>query len=176
MKRYTRALLVTVLSIGLMGSVSVGAEGPCAGATITNTGADSVNTIECVDASSVKVSCSNGIYVVSSSDQTAESGMADGPSAITGNATNDNNAVVTIGASCATQTTVPVTPTPPAEVAKTTPGTGLGAAAAKPKVAALPNTASNPIVDIALVATASLVAILIGSRLFVLAYKNAALK
>lgn len=179
MKRYINGLLIAVLGVSLLATGSVNAES-CPGATISNTGAGSVNEIECVDSSQVQVTCSNDIYVVTNSDQVGSSGDVGSiggtttGNVISGNATNESGATVAIGSSCAqpvvTAPVIPKTPTPP------TPPTGLGAAAAKPKVATLPNTASNPIVEIAIISTLALVATLVISRLYVLAYRYSALK
>lgn len=184
MKRYMRGLVAIITSLAFMGGVASAQTG-CEGATITNTGPGSTNEITCVDSSTVHVVCSNDIYVVTDNSQSSGSGDADnsgnttGGSSITGNATNENGTTVEIGASCAPAAAV----TPPAPTPTPTspqPVTGFGGrGAGAPEVvavAALPNTSSNPILDVALVSAISLAVALVLSRLGILAYRQSALR
>lgn len=184
MKRYMRGLVAIITSLAFMGGIA-GAQAGCEGATITNTGPGSENVVTCVDSSTVHVTCTNDVYVVTDSSQSSGSGNADnsgnttGGNSITGNATNENGATVQIGASCA-PAAVTTTPTPTPTPTSPQPVTGFGGrGAGAPEaqaVAALPNTNSNPILDIALVSAISLAAALILSRLGVLAYRRSILR
>ena len=180
MKRYMRGLVAIITSLAFMGGVASAQTG-CEGATITNTGPGSTNEIICVDSTKVHVTCSNNIYVVNNSEQVAGSGDANnsgnttGGSSITGNATNENGTTVEIGASCApAAVTTPPTPTSPQPVTGFG-GRGAGAPEAV-AVAALPNTSSNPILDVALVSAISLAVMLALSRLGIHAYRQSALR
>ena len=196
MKRYVRGFVAMVATVALMGGTAQAQETPpCDGAlVINNTGAGSVNTIKCVDATEVKVVCKNNVYVVTESSQAAHSGNATssgnttGGSAITGNATNENDTTVQIGAACAAQPAVvtpeapkPPTPTAPQQVGGMGAGAGAGAAAPVPRQAAtavttLPNTSSNPALDNALAASTGLTGLLIASQLGIAAYRRFALR
>lgn len=193
MKRYVRGFVAMIATVALMGGVAQAQETPpCDGAlVISNTGAGSVNKIECVDATEVTVTCKNNIYVVTDSSQAAHSGNATnsgnttGGSAITGNATNENDTTVQIGAACGAQpaavTPEAPTPTTPQQVGGMGAGAGAGVAAPAPRQAAtavttLPNTNSNPAIDNALVAGTGLTGLLIASQLGIAAYRRFALR
>jgi hypothetical protein len=189
MKRYMRGLVAIITSLAFMGGVaSAQAPSTCADgeATITNTGPGSTNEITCVDSTKVHVTCSNNIYVVNNSDQIAGSGDATnggnttGGSSITGNAINENGTTVEIGASCAPAAVVTTPPAPTPTPTSPQPVTGFGGrGAGAPEVvavAALPNTSSNPILDVALVSAISLAVALVLSRLGILAYRQSALR
>ncbi len=177
-----RGLVALIVILGFSGSTVGAQQSPCAGGqiTITNTGPDSTNVVDCVTVSDVKVTCNNSIYVLTSNSQTAISGKAgsnvntSAGSAISGNATNTNGDTVQIGATCVTEATTPATPVTPVTPTAVTPTTGTGAA--KPKVAVLPNTASNSVTETAVIGLLVLVSILVLSRLAVTAYRYTALK
>lgn len=186
MKRYMRGFVAVIASLVFIGGVASAQETPpvtCEDgqATITNTGPDSLNTIECVSSTDVHVTCSNNIYVVNNNSQTGSSGNANnsgnttGGSSITGSATNENGTTVQIGATCAAQpaAVTPETPAPSQPVG----GLGAGAPAEAAKtVAALPNTSSNALLDNALIGGTSLATLFIASRLGMAAYRRLALK
>lgn len=169
MKRYMRGIVAAVISVSFIGG-TVGAEEACPGATITNTGPDSVNEITCVDSTAVQVTCTNNVYVVNNNSQTGGTGSG----VITGNATNTNGTTVQIGAAC-TSPTATTTVTPPPAAVK--PSTGMGATSLpEPKATVLPNTASNPVTDIAIASTLGLAGIMAVSRIGIAAYRRIALR
>jgi hypothetical protein len=196
MKRFTQGFVALIATLTFMGGVAGAQEASaCEGATITNTGPGSVNEIKCVESNKVHVSCVNNIYVVNDNSQNAGSGNATtggnttGGSAITGNATNENGTTVQIGASCGSQpvVTTPEVPTPSNPVTPTTTvapqevgGRGAGIAPAPFQeavtVATLPNTSSNPVLDTAVTAGASLTGLLIASQVGMAVYRRFALR
>lgn len=200
MKRFMQGFAALITTLTFMGGVAGAQEAsPCSGATITNTGPGSTNKIKCVESNKVRVSCVNNVYVVNDNSQTAGSGNATtggnttGGNAISGNATNENGTTVQIGASCGAQpvVTTPEAPTPSNPVTPTTTVTpqqagGRGAVTAPTAapvplqqaatVATLPNTSSNPILDNALTAGASLTGLLIASQAGMAVYRRFALR
>jgi hypothetical protein len=201
-KKLVQALSAAVVSTAFMGSMA-GAVGvpnqlaDCDSIVIVNTGPDSNNQGVCTINTNVVVTCTNNIYVLSQNEQDAVTGKAQvignttGGSAITGAATNENNQVVNIGASCAHAPEVPCTSAcavaVPVEEAA---GGGSGASSAPAAVAPteetpggqgevpaeLPNTASAPVAAIA-VGGITITALLAGaSRLAVVAYRHHLMK
>jgi hypothetical protein len=176
MKKYVRGFLATIVSVCYLSSAAVGAQSSgCAGATITNTGPNSTNTITCVDSSTVSVTCVNNVFTVTNNSQTSNTGGANnsgnttGGGSITGNATNSNGQTVQIGASCDVPSTTTTT---------TTPSTGLGEVegTSTTKVAALPYTAKSSIATWVVAVAAGLAGLVGLSRLAVLAYRHSLLK
>ena len=176
MNLYMRGLTAITVSLGIMFGGAVDAGAVCAGATITNTGPGSQNEITCVDSSTVSVACINNINVVTNNDQTGTSGDASGSNVITGNATNENGAVVTIGASCEAQPVIPAATTPTPVVPPTEKSSPAGTTAPKQQIAVLPNTASTSFVKNALIATLALSALFVASRIAITVYRRIALR
>jgi hypothetical protein len=186
MKRYMRGFVAFIISLGFMGGVASAQTADCQGAlVISNTGPGSTNVAECVDVSKVNVVCNNNVYVVNGTVQTSTSGGAIGSGnttasqTVTGNAINQNGTTVQIGTACAAPTTAPTpTTTPPAASSNVTPATGLGGSGAvspsSATAAVLPNTASNPVADIAIASVVTLAGLLATSRLAITAYRRVA--
>lgn len=189
MKKISQILIAAVLTVGLVGfgeGIANAADTPpenCDNIIIYNTGSESTNVYECIDATKLTVTCNNNIYVLNENSQTAISGDAEvdinvtGGSAISGDANNTNGDVVEIGADCGEATTpvTPVTPTTPEKpVTPTTPATPV--AAPVQKVAALPNTASNSIVQTVVFSLVAIAAVAIASRVAIAAYRRSTLK
>ncbi|MDB5165715.1 MAG: hypothetical protein JWM00_605 [Candidatus Saccharibacteria bacterium] len=184
MKWYMRGIMALLMGIGMVasGGADRASAIDCSGAII-NPGPGSTNTIECVNASTVHVTCTNNINVVTSSTQTAgsgggiSSGNTNAGNVITGNATNENGQVVQIGAACVTQpasqTTSPNMPTTSSVAATPGPSTVMPTSRV---VAALPNTASNSLTDVILLGVISLAGMLGISRVGVELYHRLALK
>jgi hypothetical protein len=194
MNKIAQSFLAAIISVGFMGGIAGAQSADCSG-TISNTGADSTNIVGCDTSTTVKVTCKNGIYVKNDNTQDSSTGSINNSnntstgSTTTGNAINENGTQVKIGASCATaEAAQPVTPTVQPSGGKGSVGGGGGAAgglgatlapaslAPRTEVAALPNTASNPIGAIALTGAASLAGILSLSRIAVGGYRRFALK
>jgi hypothetical protein len=189
MKKISQILMAAVLTVGLVsfgGNVAnaqVVEEETCESIVISNTGPGSINEGVCVVNIDVEVTCNNNVYVLNENDQEAVTGAAQelgnttGGTAISGNATNENGTTVQIGAACGETTTpeTPVTPTTPEKpVTPSTPTTP--AAAPAQKVAALPNTASNQTVAIALIGFVVAALAVIASRIAIAAYRRSTLK
>lgn len=187
MKRFMRGIVAVIIAAGVMGGPAY-AQDACDGAlVISNTGPGSTNEIKCVDSNTVRVTCTNDVYVVNNNSQTSESGDATnssnttGGSSITGNATNENGTTVQIGASCAA---APVVTTPEDKPNQPTPG-GMGAgqvagvsteaAPGAQQVALLPNTTGNSIVKTIVTSIAALIGTVAMSRLAVVLYRRIAL-
>ncbi len=106
-----------MLSVGVV-SVSAATTSTSTSCSIYTTGSKSYNS--CVDNStqSARVTCLNNIYVINNNAQNAGTGGAvvsnntSGGNAVSGNAKNDNNVSVTIGASCAAATVTPTVSVP----------------------------------------------------------------
>lgn len=189
MKKISQILIAAVLTVGLVSfgdnvaNAQVVEEETCESIVISNTGSGSINEGICVVNVDVEVTCNNNIYVLNENDQEVVTGAAQelgnttGGTAISGNATNENGTTVQIGAVCS-ETTTPVTPvtptTPEKPVTPTTPATPV--AAPVQKVAALPNTASNSIVQTVVFSLVAIAAVAIASRVAIAAYRRSTLK
>lgn len=187
MKRFMRGIVAVIIAAGIMGGPAY-AQQACDGAlVISNTGPGSTNEVECVDSNTIRVICTNDVYVVNNNSQTSESGDATnssnttGGSSITGNATNENGTTVQIGASCVA---APVVTTPEDKPNQPTPGMGAGrggnvlGAETTPsaqQVALLPTTAGNSIVETIVTGIAALIGTIAMSRLAVVLYRRIAL-
>ena len=187
MKKISQILIAAALAVGLTGFGSVAnAQTPptdCDVIVINGTGSGSTNVVECYVKYDATVTCDNGFYVLNQADQTAITGMAQAAgntnpgAAISGNAKNENGTDVTVGLKCEATTTpvTPVTPTTPEKpVTSTTPATP--AAAPVQKVAALPNTASNSIVQTVVFSLVVIATAAIASRVAIAAYRRSTLK
>ena len=166
MRRLVFSTLTTLLGVGLMSGAAAAATTVTFNSSISNTGPNSTNTVNCVDKNDIDVTCSNTGTIVETNNQTSNSGSATvngnttGGSSTSGNASNSNTYTVQLGASCA-----PVT-TP----SNTTPSGGKGGggfttsaviATTAPTVspsapASLPNTGSNAALKDALFGLAGL--------------------
>lgn len=138
---------------------------------------------------SVRVTCVNDVYVIDNTSQQAGTGNAtitpgsNGGYAVSGNAENESNSTVTIGASCGQPATTPVTqPTTPTSVGK---GAGTPAAvtatpatpaAQTPAAASLPETGSNTVVNDAVIGTIVLAGTLALAQAGTFVYRRLALK
>lgn len=186
MKRFMRGIVAVIIAAGIMGGPAY-AQQACDGAlVISDTGPGSTNEIKCVDSSTVRVTCTNDVYVVNNNSQTSESGDATnsnnttGGSSITGSATNENGTTVQIGASCVA---APVVTTSEEKPNQPTPGKGAGlvagvntaAAPSTQQVALLPNTAGNSIVETIITGIATLIGIIAASRLAIVLHRRIAL-
>lgn len=109
MKYAMKILSAAVVSTAFMGP-SVGAAS-CNG-SITLTGPDSTNIINCKDVSDIALTCKNNIVVGTINTQTGTSGnggVIDNTSAsnvATGNVVNENGQKITIGSSCGELTNI----------------------------------------------------------------------
>lgn len=185
MKRYIRSLVALIVILGISGGNVSAEQEPCDNGqiTISNTGPDSTNIVDCVTVSDVTVTCNNSIYVLTESSQTAISGAAgsgvntSSGSVISGNATNENGATVQIGAACETPAVVvPETPVTPVTRTTPVPTTGTGATSAVPVATVLPNTASNSVVQMGTIGLVTLATIAGASAAAVGVYRRLALK
>lgn len=174
MKKVLTSLTALAVSFAFVGTVALTSEtasaATCESIVITNTGENSNNEGVCTVVTNVNLVCNNNVYVLSENDQEAITGEAEvlgnttGGTAITGNATNENNQTVAIGSSCGTTT-------PAAPVTPETPGKGAVTPAAE-KPAALPYTAGNSTLAIVVSSLVAAAAIVAGSRVAVAAYRR----
>lgn len=118
MKRFIQILAAATVSCGLMAGVASADTITCG--NISDTGPGSHNSINCTDDQNNSVTCNNNVVVDNTNDQTATSGGAfttdntNSGNANSGDADNNNNVVVTLGASCAPVSVATATPTTPA--------------------------------------------------------------
>lgn len=171
MRKTLSIMSAAVISVACMGGVA-NAE-TCDTIVINGTGDGSNNTVTCNVTADVNVTCTNGLYALTSNSQTAVSGAVEaegntaGGATITGNATNENGETVTIGASCIPAVTTTTTSTS----APTEPGMGGGSGAYIPEV--LPDTSSTSPVFAVLGVIAAATGILAINRIVVAAYRKA---
>lgn len=154
MKKFLRMLAASFVGVGMftgVASAAVAAD-PCPTGTIQNTGAGSNNSIVCETTVDTRVTCVNGIYVVGQNGQQATTGGASGSGntsggvVVTGDARNDNDVTVTVGASCAAAPVTPTTPTTPTTPSTSAPTVSPAATTSTPAqqtVASLPKTGTN---------------------------------
>jgi len=184
-KKFIQILSATVVGMSMMvGVAAADAVSNCPTGTIENTGPDSDNSITCETTTDTRVTCVNNIYVVGENGQQASSGNSSGDgntsggTVVSGNATNDNGATVQVGASCGSEvaTTTPVTPPAGGKGADTTTPAVTTAAPVSAKVASLPETGSNSVLNDTLTGVVVLGGTVAVSQLGVMAYRRLALK
>lgn len=188
MNKTTFLVSAFVVSLGVIGGTAAPAHAQeaatCDSIVISNTGAGSNNEGTCIINVSVNAVCENNIYVLNDNSQEAVSGAAstigvvNGETTVSGNATNENNATVELGASCGEATpetpVTPVTPTPGNGTnTPTTPTPGMGSSTPKQPIAALPNTAANSAVVAIAGVVAAITAAFAASRLAMYTYRRA---
>ena len=158
MRKLLLTLTTSVIGLGLMGGVASASSVTCNG-SISNTGANSNNTVNCVDTNNVSVTCSNNETIVEGNNQTSTSGSATNSgntssgNATSGSSNNSNSVTVQLGGGCAPvagSTTAFTTSAVSAPASTSTPA----AAAATPTT--LPNTGSNSALDAATVGLGAL--------------------
>lgn len=184
MKKVTQILAALVLSVGLVGvagtspasALEIDAE-DCDNFVIFNTGPGSDNTIRCIDSINLEVTCVNNTYILTNNSQQALSGAAtvtgntSGAGAVSGPASNSNDTTVhTVGDPCVSTPTTPTTPETPAAPTVTPVATPVE------KPAALPFTASNSVMETALIALIALATAAFTARAAVKVYRRATLK
>lgn len=194
MKRLGRILAAGVLSAGLFAGAAA-AETTC---TIENTGEGSVNICWDENENQVKATCVNNIYVDNRNIQDAGTGdgsvilNTSGGGASSGQATNSNNTVVTIGASCegGVKTVAPTQPqggggqgggqeavvTPAAAPAPAAPAAPAAPVAQAPSVQSLPETGSNPVAATTAIGTGVLAAAALAARFGLSVYRRLAIR
>jgi hypothetical protein len=185
-KKFIQFLSASLVGMTLMvGVAGAAATSSCPTGTIENTGPGSTNTITCTTTTDTHVTCVNDIYVVGENGQQANSGTGtnDGNttsgSVVTGNATNDNNQTVQVGASCgaaAVATTTPATVNGGMGAAVTSTPAATPPAPAAAKVASLPDTGSNAALDASVAGVAIVGTVLAVSQFGMTAYRRLALK
>ena len=181
MKKFIQLLSASLVGMSLMAGAGVaGATASCPKGTIQDTGQGSTNIIECTTTTDTHVTCVNGVYVVGENGQAASTGSASGSVSVTGNARNDNNSTVAVGASCGSQVavapTTPVTNAPLAGGKGAAPAAPAATPAPAPKVAALPETGSNAVLSDSLIGAAVLGGAIAVSQLGVATYRRISLK
>jgi hypothetical protein len=183
--------LLQILSASVVGaSMMVGVAGATSDATtcsISNTGAESTNVCKSTDNTVIVANCDNSFFVDSGNRQIVTTGTANSSvnnsagNVTTGSAVNTNGTTVTLGASCNTATQAPVV----VAITPTTPAAGQGAGASTPaaspapvaaKVASLPETGSNTVLNDTLAGVAVLGGTMAVSQLGIVAYRRFALK
>ena len=187
MKKLIQILAASIMSVGLMAGAASADTVTCG--NITNTGPGSTNTITCVDVNNTQVTCNNDDKVVTSNDQSSNSGNAftvdntySGDSN-SGDSNNSNTVTVNLGDSCAPQVAAVTTPTttPTVTPATTTtpvvtPSVTKPATPVQKSVAALPNTGSSTLLDDSALTVAVVGGTIAVSQLGVFAYRRFALK
>jgi hypothetical protein len=185
MKKVLQFVVASVVGATMFGGVALAADPLPAGCSIDNTGANSVNV--CVDSNNqvVNAVCVNNLFVDSRNVQGATSGATtvtlntNGGGATSGNATNSNNAIVSLGASCQGGfTTAAATPAPTPAVGGSGGGAGAAAPAAAPAPApvSLPNTGSSELVSNVVMATAVVAGSVVALQAGLMAYRRLAVK
>lgn len=183
MKKFIQFVSASVVGLSMMAGVAA-ADTTC---TINNTGAGSVNNCTDDNNVSVEATCVNNVYVDNRNIQGATTGNGtvtlntNGGGATSGDATNSNNDVVAIGASCAGGVTTVAATTP---TTTETPAGGKGgetatvtpAATPAPAAAALPETGSNTVVDVAVAGVTILGGAVAASQIGSFAYRRLAVK
>jgi len=176
MKVIKLPLLVTTVLAGL---TLVG--GIAAADGISNTGPGSDNSITSTTDNNSNTNCSNNVTITGSNLQSAGSGNADvngntsGGSANSGNSSNTNISDINVSTGCeslATSQTPPSTPSAPGKGAGSVAGAVVPVSVAG---AALPDTGSNTVAEIAFGSVIVLGAALATSRLGVSAYRRLSL-
>jgi hypothetical protein len=178
MRRILLAVLSTITSAGLMFGVAAAQSSSC---SVIDTGPNSKNTCEVSNNNTIKVSCNNSADVVFVNGQSANSGSVNvtnnnsGGYAYSGNAVNKNSTTGKLDVSCAAKTAAAPTPSP-----TTSPAGCQGAASAKPTTPAqaqsLPNTGSSLSAKSSITAAVIIVAVALGARFGLSAYRRLALK
>jgi hypothetical protein len=181
-KRLLQSISALILGLALS-TAAVSADTVTCG-SISNTGANSTNTVSCVDQNSNSVSCVNSEVAESTNNQTASSGGAfttantNSGGATSGSSSNNNTVTVSLGASCnpvqaavSTANGTPATSTPAnSKPAATNAATPTAAQTAAP--VSLPGTGSNTSTYVALGSLAGFVVLLVGSRLGLAAFRR----
>lgn len=180
MKRVIQFLSTLVLGMGFLSSVASAASVTCGA---SNTGANSNNTVVCQTSNNEYVTCNNGVVVLNNNGQTAHSGDAfvinntNAGGSTSGNTTNVNGVEVEIGVTgCAPVTTTSTTPTPTAPSGGGGAGQPAAPVQAAPKVASLPATGSNSVVETLAIGTALVGGAVAVSQIGLMAYRRLALK
>lgn len=179
MKKLLQILSAIVVSAGFIGSV---ATAQSCDAEVDNSGNGNTTEVECETVRNVNITCENNVYVATIVAQAGQSGNGtvtsnqSSGSVATGTVANYNGNQVTIGVTgCGGSTETPETPVTPGGGGSTTPSSTpvVPTAAPKQAVAALPFTASNDMMAIAIASIAGVVVTLALSRLGVAAYRRA---
>jgi hypothetical protein len=179
MKRFTRILSATVVGLSMMAGVASAATTNC---SLVNTGPGSNNTCTVTNTTDLSISCTNSVDVVSVNGQSANSGSVtltgntSGGFSYSGNAVNTNSTTNKLDVSCGPVVAVtPTTTTTPA--ATSTPAaTPTATPAPAAKVASLPNTGSDTVLNDTLTGAAIIGVALAVSQLGIMAYRRSALK
>lgn len=173
MNKVFQVIAAAVVSVAFFG-VTAGAQtvGACNGTiSITNTGDNSNNTVQCNDIKNVVITCVNNVNIATVNLQDGTSGTATvngnttGGGAQSGAVINTNASNVNANASCGAVAVASPTPTP-----TPTPSTTPGMGSVTPK--ALPNTASNSTASIVAGSLVAAAAVVVASRLAVAAYRR----
>lgn len=185
MNKILQILSAIIVSVGFIGNV---ANAQTCDANVDNSGNGNTTEVECEEVRNVNIVCENGVYVANFVVQGGQSGNGtvtgnqSSGSVSTGTVANYNNQEVTIGITgCGGSDTTPETPVTPGGGGNNggnNPGNGggIGAAAAKQPITALPFTASNDTVAIAVASIAGLAVVLALSRVAIAAYRRSNLK
>lgn len=168
MKKLSKLVASAALCVSLFGGVAAAqAANTC---TITNTGANSVNTCTFTATNVVTVTCTNTVTVTNVNLQNAVSGSANvsgnsvSGTATSGNASNINALANEIALLCAAA--VPATTTPPAG------GSGATATPTPAPVKALPKTGDSNVVAQAAIGAVSLLAVAFVAQAGIASYRR----
>lgn len=175
MKKFLQILSAIVVSTGFIGSIATAQS-----CDLNQDNPDNGNTteVECETVRNVNITCENNIYVATIVTQAGQSGNGtvtgnqSSGSVSTGTVANYNGNQITIGANCGGSTETPETPVTPGGGSTTPSAPVVPTAAPKQAVAALPFTASNDTVAIAIASIVGIVVALALSRLAIAAYRR----
>lgn len=180
MKRFIKLVSTSLVGMSLMMGVAAADATSC---TISNTGANSVNTCTSTTTQSVSVVCDTDVNAINVGGQIATTGNANGGGnttlaggVTTGSAVNYNGTTFVLGASCNGQPTPVATAATPVAGGQgaVTPTAAPAAPAAKP--AALPETGSNAVLTDSIIGAAVLGGTIVVAQLGLSAYRRLALK
>jgi|GEM_PF-1823001 len=175
MKKLGQILTAVVLSVAFVGVTANAAT--CDGNfTITGTGQNSNNTIECEDIDNIVATCENNVVLLTFNVQGSQTGTAtvtgntSGGSAVSGTITNSNGSTVDLSTVCAAVASPSPSPSP-----SVTPGGG-NVTPPTVKPAALPFTSGNDALSIVVTSLAMAAIVVAASRLAVAAYRRISIK
>lgn len=151
MRKLLLTSITSVIGVGMMMGMASAATTVTCNGSISNTGANSTNIVNCVDQNNQTVTCSNTGVITQSNTQSSTSGGAttsgntSSGNASSGNSTNSNTYTVQLGASCVPVKSTATSTSPVVPFTTTAIVAGPTAVKSSTTPSSLPVTGSNTV-------------------------------